>query len=410
MNKKQLHFLEVRLNELADNNIISYEQFENAKNYFTNRKEKSAVTIFGAIGILLIALSIITLFAINWDSIPISLKTIISFVPILITAIMLYFYLKTENNSLKLYTSIFAPISIIATNSLISQVFHIQTEIYELFLICLLMFLPITIILKNYISFLVYGIGTIIYASIALSSDLGLFNTFILFLPLAICNVISYIKDKENGINITLWIINVILITLILFAKEIFRFDVFLIYLYMIYFITKTLFDDDNSLSVLLSKLFIIYLVISCIDPVMVSFSQNIEFSLDTLFISILTLLFIYLSKSYKNTKEYFIFAFILLLQYTKMEAEILFWFVNIIVISLGIYKIINGNKLNSYHETKQGINVILLLILFRFINSDMSFSLKSIMFLISGICFMITSNKMKRRIGGEENEETVNK
>lgn len=406
MNIKQYRFLENKLVELTDNDIISIEQLENAKNYFSNKKEKSVVTIFGAIGILLIALSIITLFAINWDSIPISIKTLISFVPIIITSIMLFFYLKTEKSSLRLYTSIFAPVSIIATNSLISQIFHIQTEIYELFFICLLMFLPITFILSNHISFLVYGIGTISYASMAITNDFGLINTFILFAPLILFNVFSYIKGKNDSEKITLWIINVIIASIILFAKEFLSFNVFLIYLYMIYFITKTLFDENNSLNILLSKLFVIYLIVSCIDPSIVSFAQEIEFGVDTLLVTIATIPFMYLSKVYKEPKEYFILVFLVLLQYTKMEAEVLFVFVNIVAVAFGIYKIINGNKLNSYHETKQGISTILLLILFRFINSDMSFSLKSIMFLISGICFMITSNLMKKRIGGDENDE----
>ena len=238
MNIKQYRFLENKLVELTDNNIISNEQLENAKNYFSSEKEKSVVTIFGAIGILLIALSIITLFAINWDSIPISIKTLISFVPIIITSIMLFFYLKTEKSSLRLYTSIFAPVSIIATNSLISQIFHIQTEIYELFFTCLLMFLPITFILRNHIALLVYGIGTISYVSMAITNDFGLINSFILFLPLVICNIFSYMRNKKDGLNITLWILNVIIASILLFAKEILSFNIFLIYLYMIYFIT----------------------------------------------------------------------------------------------------------------------------------------------------------------------------
>ena len=92
MNKKNIKLLENKLLELVDNNIISHEQYQNAKQYFNKDNEKSVVTIFGAIGVLLIALSIITIFAINWSNIPIALKTIIAFVPILITCVMLFYY------------------------------------------------------------------------------------------------------------------------------------------------------------------------------------------------------------------------------------------------------------------------------------------------------------------------------
>lgn len=411
MNKKDYKLLENKLLELVENNIISNEQYGNAKDYFYNNKKgnKSVTTIFSAIGVFLIALSIITLFAVNWANISKEIKVIISFIPIIITSIMLYLYMKNENKKMQIYTSIFAPISILATNSLIAQIFHIQTEIYELFFTSLLMFLPIAFILRNYISIIVYGVGTIIYAFAVINSSvseiIGLFNIFILSIPLVTYNIINYINDKKNGKNIVMWIINITLVTLFVFFKEFFRADVFLIYLYMIYFITKTIFENDNILNKLLSILFIGYLIISCITPSMVSYTEDIEFGFDTIVITLVIAIFIYLSKAYKSPKEYFIFLFILLLQYSNMNEDILFVLINIIAIALGVYKIIVGNQVNSYKQIKQGVSLILLLILFRFINSDISFMSKSIMFLIAGISFMVGSNVMKKRIGGNGDE-----
>mgnify|MGYP003288933686 CR=1 FL=1 len=410
MNKKDYKFLEDRLLELVSNDIISNEQYVNAKEYYHNKKEnKSVSTIFGAIGIFLMALSIITLFAINWGNISKGIKVIISFIPLVITSIMLYICMAKSNKKMQLYTSIFAPIGIIATNSLIAQIFHIQTEIYELIFTSLIMFLPIAFILKNYISIIVYGIGTLIYAisviDSSISENIALLKTFLISLPLIIYNIKNYISDREDGKNMVMWIINISLVTLFVFFKEIFRPDVFLIYLYMIYLITQTLFNKDNILNRILSLLFTGYLIISCITPFMVSYAEDIEFGFDTLLITILTAIFIYLSKSYKNPKEYFIFLFIFFLQYTRMDDELLFVFINIIAIAFGVYKIIMGNQKNSYKEIKKGVSVILLLILFRFVNSDISFMGKSIMFLIAGISFTIGANIMKKRIGGNQDE-----
>ena len=133
--------------------------------------------------------------------------------------------------------------------------------------------------------------------------------------------------------------------------------------------------------------------------------AEEIEFGFDTIFITILTGIFIYLSKSYKNPKEYFIFLFIFFLQYTRMEEDILFVIINIITIALGVYKIIIGNQKCFYKEIKQGVFIILLLIFFRFVNSDISFMGKNIMFLIAGTSFIIGANVMKKRIGGEKDE-----
>ena len=271
------------------------------------------------------------------------------------------------------------------------------------------MFLPIAFILRNYVSIIVYGVGTIIYTlaviNSSVSENIALLKIFLISLPLIIFNIKNYINDRKDGKNIVMWIVNISLVTLFVFFKKIFRPDVFLIYLYMIYFITQTLFDKDNILNRSLSSLFTGYLIISCTTPFMVFYAEEIVFGFDTIFITILTAIFIYLSKAYKNPKEYFVFLFILFLQYTRMRADVLFVFINIIAVALGVYKIVIGNQRSSYKEIKQGVFVILLLILFRFINSDISFIGKSIMFLIAGTSFMIGSNVMKKRMGGKNDE-----
>lgn len=410
MNKKDYKLLDNKLLELVSNNIISNEQYQEANNYFNyTKKEKTSITtIFTAIGILLMALSIITIFAFNWDNIPKVIKVISSFVPIMITGAMMYLYIKNKDKKMQLYTSIFAPISIIATNSLITQIFHIQTQIFELIFISLLMFLPIAFILRNYISIIVYGMGAIIYALFAVNSyseNTALLNSVLISIPLFIYNVINYINDRGNEKNIIMWVINITLISLLIFFKEIFRTDVILIYLYMVYFITQVLFKKDNVLNKLLTLLFTSYLIISCIGSSFVSFAEYIEFGFDTLFITLLIAVFIYLSKAYKNPREYFIFVFIFLIQYTKIPTDILFILINIIAIAFGVYKIIIGNQENSYKQIMQGVTIVLLLILFRFMNSDLDFIAKSIMFLITGALFIISANVMKKRIGGNTNE-----
>ena len=250
--------------------------------------------------------------------------------------------------------------------------YECEEERLKLFFTSILMFMPIAFILRNYVSIVVYGIGTIIYAIGGASGSLllvaenrAVLNTIMISLPL-----IKYIIEKIKK-----------------------------------YFITQTLFKEDSILSGLISLVFTAYLIISCIDSEICSIAESLEFGLDTLFITIITGGFIYLSQAYKKPKEYFVFAFIILLQYTKMPSEILFVFVNIIAIGYGVYKIIVGNRENSYKQIMQGVSVILLLILFRFINSDLDFISKSLMFLITGAIFIISANVMKKKIGGKIDE-----
>lgn len=410
MNKKDYKFLNNRLSELVDNNIISKEQLEQSQNYFSSRQSnKNMSTIFGAIGIFLIALSIITLFAMNWYTIPKTLKVMISFIPITVASVMLFKYMQKEDKKLQLYTSIFSPVAIIATNSLISQIFHIQTEVFELFFTSLLMFMPIAFILRNFMAILVYGTGTVIYALTAIESygseTEALLKIFLIALPLVIFNVLNYIKHKEDKTNVLAWIVNAILLTLFLSYKEILHEESILMYLYMLYFATLTLFTKENILSKILSFAFLGYLLISCTTAEMLEFTEDLTIYEDTFLIAILSGIFIYISKAYKEPKEYFTFAFIMLAQFTNLSSEILFVIANLITITFGIYRIILGNEKGLPSETKKGLAIILIVIMFRFVSSDLSFGTKSTLFLIAGIIFMLSGKFINKKIGGTKND-----
>ncbi|MDD4375887.1 MAG: DUF2157 domain-containing protein [Clostridia bacterium] len=409
MNNKEYSFLRLKLSELVNNNIISTEQYIEADKHFqTNKKDKaSLVTIFTAIGILLIALSIITIFAFNWDTIPKGIKVLISFIPLIITSIMMYKCIATKEYKISLYTSIFAPLSIIATNSLITQIFHIQMEIFEIFFISMLMFLPIMLTLRNSISLFIYGFCTIIYAmniNSYLGESITLFRTILLALPLFIYNFINYIENKDCSKNVLMWFFNIIILTLILFLKEVLRIDAIIIYVYLLHLITIKLFEKENVISSLLRLIFIVYLLISCISSDVLGYVEYMQFDVDTLILSLIAGVFIYLSKVYKDIKEIFIFIFVFLVQYTKMDATLLFILINILTIAYGVYKIIDGNYKNVYGQAMQGIAIILILIMIRFMNSDLGFLTKSVMFLITGSSFIISANVIKRRLGGNTN------
>ena len=407
MNHKKYKFLEDSLLELNQNNIISEEQLLNAKKYFEkeNQSKTSIITIFTSIGVLLVALSIITLFAINWENIGKTIKVLIAFVPIIITAIMMFFYMKNGNEKLKTYTSIFAPISILATNSLIGQVFHIQMETYEMFFISLLMFLPIAFTLRNYLSIIVYCIGTITYAMNISSHWLEVLNSAIITLPILAYNYISYAKEKNDNKNILMYITNTIVVTLLLFKTEFVRMESIFIYGYFVYLISRHLFDERNILSSFLKTTLLICMFAFCINGT----ALQIELGLDSIILAILAIASIYIGKFYKEPRECFNMIFVLLIQYCNMADEISYIVINLLMLAFGIYKIVYGTKKGVYDEVKKGITTILILIMIRFISSGLSFTEKSILFLISGVIFIIVANMMKKRIGGKNNDENRN-
>ncbi len=407
MNKEKFNFLIGKVEELTKEDIISYDQGERAKSYFSNSKKESAsiVTIFTAIGILLVALSMITIFAFNWDNLSREIKVILAFIPLVITAVMLYITMKKDTSKLKTYTSIFAPIAIVATNSLVSQIFHIQTEIFEMMFFCIIMFLPIATILRNTTSIVVYGIFATLYTISIYNIPENIIYSVILALPLIGYNVYNYINNRLDKKNIIMWVINLFIVTILLFNQSgqitLLRPEVIIIYIYTVYLMTKKLFGDKNILTELFNICLIGTFLILSISEYFVSFAEELKFGLDTLILSLGVAALIYNLKMYKNIRDMILFAGIFLLQYTRMESEILFVLVNLLLIVLGIYYIILGNKKRSHGTSIGGVAIILFLILVRFMNSDMDFIQKSMMFLATGVVFIVIANITKKKLGG---------
>lgn len=411
MNKKEQKFLTSKMNELVENDIISNDQYENAMLFFNKQIKpgKSIVTILTGIGIFLMALSMITLFAMNWENIAKSGKVFISFLPIIGVAIMMFFYMKKEDKKFGVYTAVFAPVAILATNSLINQVFHMQTEVYELFFASLMMFLPMAFILRNYLSMLVYGAGTVIYSLYATggwsTEWQALLSVFVLALPLIVFNVINYLKNKEDKKNVLMWTCNVVLITLLLFTKEILDPQVIFIYSYLMYLLTRALFNEDNFLSKAFKVFFVGFMLIACITSGIFEFAAEMELGLDALILAVLTGALVFFTKAYTDIKEMFLLAFVAMIQYTCLDEMTLFIITNLLVAALGIYKIVIGNRERDYKETKQGIAIILLLIAYRFLLAELDFATKSVLFLITGAAFLFGANRVKKGIGGDNDE-----
>lgn len=410
MNKKEFHFLEKKIEELVEHDIISSQQSMEARDFFAAKVKqgKSAGTILAGIGVLLIALSVITLFAVNWDMLSKSVKIGISFLPIMITAVMMYFCMDRTNKKMVLYTSIFAPASILATNSLIGQVFHAQTEIYELIFTSLLMFMPIVFVLRNYLALLVYAVGIVIYAFCAvdgMNETPAVLSIVVLALPMVIFNVINYVKNKEDKRNTLLWVGNVILFTLLIFYKEIVRPEACVIYVYLIYVLSRCLFKRETLLNRIIAVCLGSFLLISCISDDFVFFAEDITFGWDLLALTMITVAVVYLSKLYKAPKEYIFMGQIILLQYLKVPAEFLFYALNILTLVWGISKIVSGNKEGDVKELKRGIAIVLYLVFIRFMNADIGFLEKSVIFLISGLGFIFGARLLEKKMGGQKDE-----
>ena len=163
------------------------------------------------------------------------------------------------------------------------------------------------------------------------------------------------------------------------------------------------LFNKDNFVIKLFSIYFIGFLIITCTSSIFVSFAEDVELGFDTVILLLLSGVLFWLVKGYENPKDIVIAIFVFLLQFSKMDDELLFVLTNLLTGVYGIYNIVIGNKQNSNRNIKQGVALILLLILFRFVSSDLGFMEKSVIFLLAGLGFMGGAKYLNK--GGQKDE-----
>jgi hypothetical protein len=254
----------------------------------------------------------------------------------------------------------------------------------------------------------VYAVGVVIYAFCAVEEMYelpALLTILLLALPMVIFNCINYIKKKEDKRNTLLWVANVILISLLFFCEEIVRPEASVIYVYLIYVLSLCLFKRETLLNRMIAVCFGAFLLISCIGEDFVSYAEDITFGWDIFILTAVTVAAVYLSKLYKTPKEYIFIGQIILLQFLKLPAEFLFYAMNFLALIWGITKIISGNKEGEIKRLKQGVAIILYLIFIRFMNADIGFMEKSVIFLISGIGFIVGARLLEKKLGGKKDE-----
>src|SRR5690606_8786278 len=102
--------------------------------------------IFITVGSLLIGVGIITLFGINWKSIPFFWKHVIAFLPLILAFLLSYlFYSDKRYEKYKVGLSVFAPIVVYASFSLIFSLYNVENYLHIVSFIVSLVIIPLVL-------------------------------------------------------------------------------------------------------------------------------------------------------------------------------------------------------------------------------------------------------------------------
>lgn len=132
----------------------------------TSAGSNRLLNIFAVIGALLLGLGVILIVAHNWDSFPKATKTFFAFLPLALGqgACLCALWKRPGQVSWMEGSAVFLALSIGACIALISQVYQLQGELDAFMLTWCLLGLPLAYLLRSSTTSLLYHIGICIYA------------------------------------------------------------------------------------------------------------------------------------------------------------------------------------------------------------------------------------------------------
>ena len=417
------------LPELVRNDIISDEMSKNIQKYYEG---KQAVTpnklfvVFGVLGAALIGIGILLILAHNWDDFSRSIKTIIAFVPLVIGQLCVgYALLKKKGKTWKETSGTFLFFGIGISMALVSQVYNIPGDFGAYLLTWVVLSLPLVYLLKSN-SLALLHVVFLTYYSCEYGYGFGGHNPSPwMYFPLVLAVLPFYFNllkqdATKNMVAILHWIIPLSsVIVLGAFIKTEWEF------LPLIYIILFGLIYNIGCSSILKQERLRRngYLVLGSLGTVVLllimSFRDlwkelSFEVLIDTqefyvaaaLFVMAISAMLFSNNRSKKeqsNLFKYVFIAFATLFFVGITSPGIATIGVNILVFALGIIAIKKGADNQHFGILNYGLLIVTSLIICRFFDTDLSFVIRGLLFVVIGVGFFLTNYIMLKQKNKKE-------
>ncbi|WP_027395362.1 DUF2157 domain-containing protein [Aquimarina latercula] len=412
------------LKELVSDQVISSEIADKISQYYGQKegtKPNKLFTIFGVFGALLIGAGIILMLAHNWDDFSRLTKTILAFVPLVIgQSIVGFSILKNKSSTWKEASGTFLFFAVGASISLVSQIYNISGDLGSFLKTWTILCLPLIYLLRSHaVTLLVILSGTYYVA------EVGIWNYrnysvpwwYFIFMLGIIPHYWLQIKNNisSNATTIFNWIIPLsVTIGLGAFIRgnEELGFVMYVTLFGVFYNIGRlSIFKElrtlRNGFLIIGSLGTIILLMIftfkwtwkEMYDTTMYQ-AQEFYVSLFLVGIAISTLGYIVVKKGVRSINLFQI-SFLIFwgLFFLLSGAEVIpMILTNILVFALGITAIKIGTDKFNFGILNYGLLIVSILIICRFFDTDMSFIIKGLLFVIVGVGFFLTNYMMLKK------------
>jgi len=415
-----------QLEALVNEGILTSEKAQEIKTFLRSKPTSNTNTlnvVFSVLGAILLGLGIILIVAHNWDDFSRSTKAIWAFIPLLIGQVLCAWHLfgKAKSTGFKEASAAFLIISIGACISLISQIYQIPGKMSGFLFLWILLSLPVIYLMRSGVAALLSIILTTWYSLDYLNIDRSEIRIwYILFL--GIISVYTYRlfsrKPGSNFVSILLWFLPLSLLfgfNLMHNERYLYNEDFSLIlFMYMTvcglfyvignhkHFLDGALWKRSFTILGSLGTAFLLYFF-TFYDFWEETFDGALHLSgvvsYAIVLISIVILIFQRKTNQSNLTRPanwiFIAFSLVYTLAYLDVPILILTVLCNLLTLALGLLTVRAGAEQNHFGILNYGLLIILILVICRFFDQGISFVLRGLMFIGTGILFFLANYQL---------------
>ncbi|MGJ8590916.1 MAG: DUF2157 domain-containing protein [Aquaticitalea sp.] len=412
------------LPDLVKNEVISQEIASKIEQYYQSQEDNSPnklFTVFGVLGSLLVGLGIILILAHNWDNFSRTTKTIFAFLPLILGQIIVgYSIIKKKSSTWKEASGTFLFFAVGSSIALVSQIYNIPGDLSSYVLTWIVLCLPLIYLIKsNVLAFLHIAFSTFYACNLGYGYMTGGESPwlFLVLIALLMPHYLRLLKQEPlaNSTSLFNFILPLsLVITLGAFVESNgdFGFLMYILLFGLFYTIGKLPFFD--SLKLRQNG----YLVFGSVGTIIIllfsSFNWTWEYGMGSvnlrsqefyiavvLFITTSVVLAYSYSKNWIEGFNLFQFVYIIfsILFFIGMSVTMLpMIIINFLILALGLITIKIGADKFHFGILNYGLLIITSLVVFRFFDTDMSYVIRGLLFVIVGVGFFVTNYVMLKR------------
>lgn len=411
------------LPELLEKEVISKDVANRIKAYYKLKNEgkpNRLFTVFGVLGATMVGLGIILILAHNWDDFSRTIKTVWAFLPLVIGQLCVgYAILRNKGDTWKEAAGVFLFFAVGASIALVSQIYNIPGDLSSFLLIWILLCAPLLYLLKSkavailHIAFATYYVIESGYSN---GSRTPWFYLLFLAGLLPFYGQLLKLHSKSNITSIFNWLVP-ISVTICLGAfvgrgDDEMGFFMYVILFGVFYNLGKLPYFRDQKLRrngyLIIGSLgtIVTLLIVSFTwywDEVFKEVSANTQSMVITGVLYAMALMLVLFSHTKKLVKELTLFryAFILfsmLFFIGMINVAIPTVLVNFLVLSLGLMAIKIGVDKMHFGILNYGLLIVTALVICRFFDTNMTFVIRGLLFVLVGLGFFLTNYIMLKK------------